>query len=202
MSSRWMQRRKRDQFYRLAKQRGYRSRASFKLLQAVRRYGFMKRGDIVVDLGAAPGGWLQVASEIVGERGLVLGVDIQEIQPIEQTNVQTIVADVTDPSIAELIMKRTKRKADVILSDVSPNLSGVWEIDHARQIHLATRSLEIAGELLRVGGHIFAKAFHGPDLDSFRQLMRSRFKSFRTVKPEASRAESSEIYLLGLSFRG
>ena len=197
-----MQKRRRDQFYKLAKERGYRSRASFKLLQANRSYRFIKHGWNVVDLGAAPGGWLQIAQEAVGKSGFVLGVDKQEIKPLSRHNVATIVGDIEDPSLSDLIKEKMQGPVDVVLSDASPNISGSWETDHARQVYLANRSLEIARRVLRRGGAFFVKAFQGPDLKEFRSDLQRFFETVRIVKPPASRSDSSEIYFLGLNFVG
>jgi len=202
LSSGWIQKRRRDQFYKLAKEKGYRSRASFKLLQANRSYRFIKHGRNVVDLGAAPGGWLQVARETVGESGFILGVDKQKIKPLSWRNVVTIVADIEDPSLSNLIMEKMPGRVDVVLSDASPNLTGSWDVDHARQVYLANQSLEIARHVLRRGGAFFVKAFHGPDLQDFRSNLARSFQTVRIVKPPASRSDSSEIYFLGLNYVG
>jgi 23S rRNA (uridine2552-2'-O)-methyltransferase len=202
LSSRWIQKRRRDQFYKLAKEKGYRSRASFKLLQTNRSYRFIKHGQKVVDLGAAPGGWLQIARETVGESGFILGVDKQEIKPLSWRNVVTIVADIEDPNLSNLIMEKMPGRVDVVLSDASPNLTGSWDIDHARQVYLADKSLEIARRILRRGGAFFVKAFHGPDLQDFRSNLGRSFETVRIVKPPASRSDSSEIYFLGLNYVG
>jgi 23S rRNA (uridine2552-2'-O)-methyltransferase len=202
LSSRWIQKRRRDQFYKLAKERGYRSRASFKLLQVNRSYRFIKHGGNVVDLGAAPGGWLQIAREAVGESGFVLGVDKQEIKPLSWRNVVTLVADVEDPALPNLVMEKMLGRVDVVLSDVSPNLTGSWETDHARQVYLANQSLEFARRVLRKGGAFFSKAFHGPDLQDFRSNLERSFQTVRIVKPPASRSDSSEIFFLGLNYIG
>jgi 23S rRNA (uridine2552-2'-O)-methyltransferase len=202
LSSRWIQKRRRDQFYKLAKEKGYRSRASFKLLQANRSYRFIKHGWKVVDLGAAPGGWLQITREVVGKSGFILGVDKQQIKPLPWRNVVTIVADIEDPALSDLIMEKMSGRADLVLSDASPNLTGSWDIDQARQVHLANQSLEIARRILRLGGAFFVKAFHGPDLQDFRSNLTRSFQTVRIVKPPASRSDSSEIYFLGLNYLG
>lgn len=202
MSSRWLRKRRRDQFYKLAKLKGYRSRASFKLLQANRSYRFIKRGMNVADLGAAPGGWLQTAREAVGESGFVLGVDKQEIKPFSWKNVATIVADIEDPSLPDRISDRMPGPVDVVLSDASPDLTGSWELDQARQAHLADQSLEIAKRILRKGGSLFVKVFHGADLPDFKARLGVSFQTVRIVKPAASRSDSSEIYFLGLNYAG
>jgi 23S rRNA (uridine2552-2'-O)-methyltransferase len=202
LSSRWIEKHRRDQFYRLAKERGYRSRASFKLLQVNRSYRFIKPGWNVVDLGAAPGGWLQIAREAVGDSGFVLGIDKQEIKPFSWRNVATIVADIEDVSLPDLILERAGGPVDTVLSDASPSLTGVWELDQARQVHLANQSLEVAKRVLRRGGNFFVKAFHGNDLPDVRSRLRLCFRTVRIVKPPASRSDSSEIYFLGLSLAG
>jgi len=202
LSSRWIQKRRRDQFYKLAKAKGYRSRASFKLIQANRSYRFIKQGRHVVDLGAAPGGWLQVAREAVGESGFVLGVDKQEIKPLSWKNVVTIVADIEDPSLPDLVRDRMPGPVDVVLSDASPDLTGAWDLDQARQVHLANQSLEFAKRVLRRGGSFFVKAFHGADLPEFKSRLRECFQTVRIAKPPASRTDSSEIYFLALNYAG
>ena len=194
----WLRARRRDYFYRKAKEEQLRSRAAYKLLEVVDRYGLMRRGDVVVDLGAAPGGWMQVALGVVGGRGFVLGVDVKEIEPFEAKNARTVVADVADSGAVEVVCGLLPRLADVVVSDVSPNVSGIWEVDHARQVDLARRSLVIAGRVLRRGGGFFVKVFQGDLLDEFVDELRGLFGFVRLVKPRASRRGSSELYALCL----
>ncbi|MCS7115530.1 MAG: RlmE family RNA methyltransferase [Nitrososphaerota archaeon] len=194
----WLQERKRDYYYRKAKEEKYRSRAAYKLLQAVEKYHFIKRGDAVVDLGAAPGGWTQAARKIVGKEGFVLGVDLKPIEPFPENNVRTIIGDITEPEITQQILEMLPRKADVVISDVSPNISGVWEVDHARQIYCAHKALEIALKILKPRGHFFVKVFHGDMLDDYIKKVRKNFEDVRIVKPKASRAKSSEMFVLGM----
>jgi 23S rRNA (uridine2552-2'-O)-methyltransferase len=198
----WLRQRKEDQFHRLAKQKGYRSRASFKLLQVAKRYRFIKHGDRVLDLGAAPGGWLQAARELVGERGYVLGVDKEPIAPLRYENASTIVDDLTQEGIIDRIRSKGVSSFDVVLSDLSPNVSGVWEVDHARQIELARSALRVARVLLRPTGNMLVKVFQGSELKDFEVEMRSHFRTLRIVKPPASRPESAELYFLGLGLVG
>lgn len=193
-----MRARRRDYFYRRAKEEKLRSRAAYKLLEVVDRYGLIRRGDVVVDLGAAPGGWMQVALGVVGSRGFVLGVDIKEIEPFEGKNVRTVVADISDSGTVDLVCGLLPCLADVVVSDVSPNVSGVWEVDHARQVDLARRSLVIAGAVLRRGGGFFVKVFQGDLLDEFVDELRDAFGFVRFVKPRASRRGSSELFVLCL----
>jgi len=161
----------------------------------------MKPKDIVVDLGAAPGGWMQISSKIVGKQGIVLGVDIKEIEPLNDPNTCAIVGDVTDPEIINQIQEILPRSADVVISDVSPNLSGVWDLDHARQIDLARQSLQIALAVLGEGGNFFVKTFQGDMLNAFLEEVKQYFKRVEIVKPKASRTKSAEIYILGMSLK-
>jgi len=135
----WLQDRKRDYYYKKAKEEKYRSRAAYKLLQAVKKYHFIMEGDVVLDLGAAPGGWVQAARKNVGSEGYVLGVDLKSIEPFEEENVRTITGDITDEETLHEILGLLPREADAVISDASPNISGVWEVDHARQMGLALR---------------------------------------------------------------
>jgi len=197
----WIKRRKREHYYRKAKEERYRSRAAYKLLQAVRKYKFIKEGDVIVDLGAAPGGWIQAARKIVGEKGFILGVDLKEIEPFEEENVLTIVGDITKDKTVKIIEELLPRPADAVISDVSPKISGIWEVDHARQIDLAEQSLKIAEMILKPRGNFFVKAFEGDLLPDFIRKMRRRFGKVRVIKPPASRAKSSEIYILGMRLK-
>lgn len=201
MPKAWVRERKRDYYYRLAKEEQYRSRAAYKLLETARKFDLIKTGDVVVDLGATPGGWMQAARKAVGETGFVLGVDLKPIEPIEDTNVRSILGDITQPETVELIREFLPRAADAVLSDVSPNISGVWELDHARQIDLAGKSLQLALSVLRLGGSFFVKVFQGEMLDDFVSDMRQNFAFVRLIKPKASRRKSAELYVLGLRKR-
>jgi len=193
--------RKRDYYYRKAKEGKYRSRATFKLLQAVQKYHFLKRGDVVVDLGAAPGGWLQASREIVGNEGFVLGVDLKNVQPIEAPNVLAIVGDIADAETHRLIETILPSAADVVISDVSPNVSGVWEVDHARQMDLAMTSLTFARKFLKANGNLFVKVFQGDLFEDFIDRVKRHFVRVKIVKPKASRTKSAEIYVLGMSLK-
>ena len=201
MPKAWVRERKRDYYYRLAKEEQYRSRAAYKLLETARKFDLIKTGDVIVDLGATPGGWMQAARKAVGETGFVLGVDLKPIEPIEDTNVRSILGDITQPETVDIIREFLPRAADVVLSDVSPNISGVWELDHARQIDLAGKSLQLALSVLRLGGNFFVKVFQGEMLDDFVSDMRQNFAFVRLIKPKASRRKSAELYVLGLRKR-
>jgi 23S rRNA (uridine2552-2'-O)-methyltransferase len=197
----WIQDRKRDYYYKKAKAENYRSRATYKLSQAAKKYRFIRKGDVVVDLGAAPGGWIQVARKIVGKTGFVLGVDLKLIAPFPQEYVRTIVADFTEPQTLQLILDFLPRKADVVLSDASPNISGIWEVDNARQIDLAAQALKIALSTLRPSGNFFAKVFEGDMLAGFVRTVEKHFEDVKVIKPKASRAKSSEMFLLAMNLK-
>jgi 23S rRNA (uridine2552-2'-O)-methyltransferase len=194
--------RREEPYRRLARKRGYRARSAFKLKQLNSRYSLLGKGEVVVDLGAAPGGWMQVAREEVGEEGFVLGVDLQPIPPFEEPNVLTLVGDLRDPLTAEIILSHLPRKADVLLSDASPQLSGVGEVDHLRSLELAEASLRIAEEVLRERGRAVIKVFQGGGLGGFLRKFRKRFEFLKVSKPPASRKGSAEVYLIGKGYRG
>ena len=201
MPKAWIRERKNEFYYKKAKAENYRSRATYKLVQANEKYGFIRRNDVVVDLGAAPGGWIQAARKMTGKNGFVLGVDLKPIEPFTQEYIRTIIADLTDPGIVAEIMSFLPRKADVVISDAAPNITGVWEVDHALQIDLATKAFGIAQCLMRPGGNFFVKVFQGGLLDEFIQTVKASFETVKIVKPQASRSQSSEIYILALGMK-
>jgi 23S rRNA (uridine2552-2'-O)-methyltransferase len=196
-----VQERKRDYYYKKAKEEKYRSRAAYKLLQVVEKHHFMKKGDVVVDLGAAPGGWVQAARRIVASKGFVLAVDLRPIEPFPEQNVRTITGDITEQETLQQMLEFLPRKADAVISDASPNISGIWEVDHARQIDLARHALETALETLRPSGNFFVKVFQGDMLDDFIKEVKRYFAVVKIIKPKASRAKSSEMFILGLHLR-
>jgi 23S rRNA (uridine2552-2'-O)-methyltransferase len=197
----WVKERKREYYYRKAKEEKFRSRASYKLLQAVKKHKFIKPGDVVVDLGAAPGGWTQAARKLVEDSGFVLAVDLKMIEPLDAPNVRAIIGDVAEPQTIQDILEFLPCSADVVVSDVSPNVSGIWELDHARQIDLASKSLRIATSILRSGGNFFVKVFQGRTTNKFVDEAKQHFSFVKLLKPKASRSKSAELYLLGMNFR-
>jgi len=201
LGRRWQRERKREHFYRMAKREGWRSRAAFKLMQLNKRYDLMRGGDVVVDLGAAPGGWLQAAREIIGREGFILGVDLQPISKLHYNNVATIVADITNMNTPDAIKEKLPRNADVIISDASPSISGVWDVDHARSMELAKTALSIAEKVLVPSGGLLIKVFQGDLLDDFLDEVRQRFEFVKMSKPLASRKGSAEIYIIGNGFK-
>jgi 23S rRNA (uridine2552-2'-O)-methyltransferase len=190
----WLDERKKDHYYKKAKKHKLRSRAVFKLIQLNNKFNFLKKGDSVLDLGCAPGGWLKALKDIVGEKGIVLGVDLQPITPLPK--VKFILGDITDENTLNEI-KEISSSFDVITSDCSPNVSGNWEVDHARQIYLAEKSLEICQQLLCEEGNFIVKVFQGELFNEFIEKMKKMFEKVIISKPDASRKRSSEIYVVG-----
>ena len=186
---------RRDLYRRLAREQGYKSRAAFKLLEANERYGFIREGGKVVDLGAAPGGWMQVASRLVGPDGKVVGNDIAQIRQKER-NVVANRLHVNDPTVDEKAKQALGGRADVLLSDLAPSVSGVWELDQTRQIDLTMRALDLSRALLKDGGSVFCKLFEGERSQEVRDRLRGMFRSVRVIKPAASRSASSELYFV------
>ncbi len=184
---------RRDLYRRLAKEQGYKSRAAFKLIEANERYRFLREGGRVLDLGSAPGGWMQVSSELVGPTGIVVGVDISPVR-LKEKNVVSIKMDINDPAVVTKVQEALGGKADVVLSDLSPTVTGVWELDQTRQVDLTLRSVELSRLLLKEKGGFFCKLFEGERAQEVRDEFRRRFKSVRVVKPSASRTASSELY--------
>ena len=180
----------------MAKKESYHSRASYKLLQLNNKFKVIKNGDYVVDLGAAPGGWSQVAVEKVGEKGLVVGVDLQRIKPIENGNFVGIIGDFTREETIEKIAKITGRKVDVVLSDASPQLSGIKDVDQLRSLELAMGVLEVARTILKPRGSLIIKAFQGEEFENLLKKIKKEFKTVKTTKPPSSRKKSVEMYVV------
>jgi 23S rRNA (uridine2552-2'-O)-methyltransferase len=189
---------RKDEYYNRAKQEGYRTRSAYKLKQLDDDAGLFGPGNTVVDLGAAPGGWLQVAAEEVGATGTVIGVDFQRIRDVEADTVETIRGDMTDDETKQQLRDRIGADgADVVISDMAPDMTGEYSVDHARSVHLARQALGVALELLPAGGDFAAKVFDGRDVDDLREDIDAEFEYVRTIHPDASRDSSSELYLVG-----
>ena len=190
---------RKDEYYNRAKQEGYRARSAYKLKQLDRDAGLFGPGNTVVDLGAAPGGWLQVAAEAVGPQGRVVGVDLQRIRPLDDhDNVDTVRGDMTDEETRARITDLVGEEgADVVISDMAPNMTGEYSLDHARSVHLARQAFETALAVLATGGDLAVKVFDGPDVADLRSEMDAEFQYVRSIRPAASRDASSEQYLVG-----
>lgn len=190
---------KKDQFRRLAKDHGYRSRSAFKLLQLNKSYRILNKGYCVVDIGCAPGGWLQVALSEVGNKGKVIGVDLKKVEPIANTFI--FQGSIEDENIINSILQITNsNNVDVVLSDLAPNVSGNWELDHARQIDLTKNALALSRRILKNGGKVVLKVFQGDMLDELIDELKKEYKKVITTKPSASRQVSSELYLICIGY--
>ncbi len=196
-SKAWMREHVTDFFVKQAKKEGYRSRAAYKLIEIAERDHLLAPGMTIVDLGAAPGGWSQAASERLGSNGRVIAVDFREMLPLP--GVTFIHGDFTEASVlAQLEETLGKCPVDLVISDMSPNISGIGMVDQARGMHLAELALEFSMTRLNSGGNFLVKVFQGSGFDEFLRNMRASFNRVVTRKPGASRGRSSELYLLGL----
>ncbi len=202
MGKRWQVEKKKEHYYKSAKKENYRSRASYKLIQLNKKFRIIKDGDHVVDLGAAPGGWSQVALEKVGETGTVLGVDLQKIKPFDEDNFIFIQGDFTSSEIQKEIYESLNGKAEVIISDAAPSLSGIKDIDRIRIMDLADNVTKISSNLLKPKGALIMKTFQGPEFPELLKKMKSEFNVVKTTKPASSRKLSSEMYIIGRGFKG
>lgn len=196
MGRRFLTERRRDPYYRAAQEEGLRSRAAFKLDHLARRFPIFRPGDRVLDLGAAPGGWSLVALEQIGRNGTVTAVDPRHIDPIEGVEVRH--ARVGDPA---LLQSLHGRRFDVVLSDMSPRISGAYATDHARSVELVELAFELARSVLDREGSFVAKVFEGDLLPELTARLHPFFRSVQRTKPPASREPSSELYLIALGFR-
>ena len=195
-SKQWMREHINDPFVQLAQKEGYRSRAAYKLLEIDAKDRLLKPGTVVVDLGATPGGWSQVAAGKVGRNGKVIALDLLPLDPL--AGVAFIQGDFRDDAVLKQLEDLLQGKpADLVISDMAPNICGVASADQARAMHLAELAMEFALEHLKPAGSFLVKVFQGEGFEAFYKLMRSRFAKVSTRKPKASRDRSSELYLLG-----
>jgi len=191
----------RDTYYKKAKHQGYRSRAAYKLLELQERFRIFKTGQFVVDLGAAPGGWIQVAAKLVGPSGKVIGVDLQPIEPFHHKNIIVTQADITASETEQRIMEYLGRPADSVISDLAPKLTGIRDTDEARSLELNRTALEAAKRLLRAGGSFLIKSFVSEELRNFSAELEQQFGSVQRTRPDASRKGSSEIYFVAKDYQ-
>jgi 23S rRNA (uridine2552-2'-O)-methyltransferase len=191
---------RKDHYRKLAKDKGYRSRSAYKLLQLHNSYHIFRQRNKVIDLGCAPGGWLQVAIKEVGSCGKVIGIDLKEVKPLEGAII--LHGNIEDHGIIDGVITILNSKADVVLSDLSPNVSGIWGIDHARQISLTKSAFGVAQKILKENGNAIFKVFEGELLNEVKDDLNSNFHKVLLTKPGASRQQSSELYIVCLKFRG
>ena len=195
-SRRWLAEHAQDKYVQLAKKAGLRSRASYKLLQIQEKYSLLSAGQVVIDLGAAPGGWSQVAAEIATSRGRVIALDILEMAPIP--GVQILCGDFTEEAVLNELRETIGGKPiDLVISDMAPNLSGVKDVDQPRAVYLVELALDLAKKALKPGGSLLTKCFEGSGMNALRKEFREHFQRVNNIKPSASRSRSKEIYLLG-----
>ena len=200
-SNQWLQRHVKDPFVRKARSEGYRSRAAYKLIEINTRERFLAPGARVVDLGAAPGGWSQVAAQKVAPGGKVIAVDLLEIAPM--SNVTVLRGDCREPGMqAQIAEALGGHKADVVLSDMSPNISGIASADQARAAELVQMAMDFCRERLQREGVFLVKVFHGGEFAGLLKELKGMFRDVRTLKPAASREESRETYLLARGLKG
>jgi 23S rRNA (uridine2552-2'-O)-methyltransferase len=188
-----------DYYRKLAKEEGYRSRSAYKLIQLNKDYRILKPGYSVVDLGCAPGGWLQVARTVVSQSGKVIGVDIEKVAQLEGTTI--LQGDIENAGTIDLLMQTLNGKANAVLSDISPKISGIWDIDHSKQISLSKSCMNIATKTLVGGGNVVLKVFEGEFLNGFNKEVKAYFNKVLMTKPVASRQQSSELYMVCLGFK-
>lgn len=199
-SKAWMHEHVTDHYVQRAKAEGWRSRAAFKLMEIDEKDRLLRPGMVVVDLGAAPGGWSQVAAERVGSGGRVLALDLLDMAPV--AGVEFIQGDFREDAVlAELTFRLVGRPVDLVISDMAPNISGIAATDQARSVHLAELALEFASRHLKPGGNFLVKTFQGQGFDAFRKAMEEAFDKVVVRKPKSSRDRSSEVYLLGMGCR-
>lgn len=199
-SKAWMHEHVNDPYVKRAQTEGFRSRAAYKLQQLAGRDKLLRPGMVVVDLGAAPGGWSQVAAKAVGEGGRVIAVDLLEVTPVH--GVTVIRGDFhEDATLAAVEAALGGERADLVISDMAPNISGIALVDQARHAALAELALEFALKHLKPRGNFLVKAFHGGGYEAYVKILRAHFSEVVTRKPEASRSRSNEVYLLGKALR-
>jgi len=200
-SNRWMKEHFDDPYVKLAQKEGYRSRAVYKLLEIDDKDHLLKPGMTVVDLGAAPGSWSEIAIRKLGHNSRLIALDILPMDSI--AGVEFIQGDFTEQAVYEKLLETLgEQRVDLVMSDMAPNISGVKSVDQPRSMHLVELALDLAQKVLRKDGDFLVKIFTGTGLDEFKKLMRERFNKVIVRKPKASRPRSPEIYLLGRGFKG
>ncbi|MDA8546881.1 RlmE family RNA methyltransferase [Euryarchaeota archaeon] len=199
MADHWIENHKRDSWRRQAKASGYRARSAFKLKQIQERFNLLREGDIILDVGCHPGGWAQVATEIVGETGWVIGVDLEACQPVEGSIL--LVGDITDPHTQQRVLEElNERPLHSIISDISPNITGKWDMDQAVAMTLVALVYDFSLPLLCKGGSFVTKLFQGVGVEELIDVVKPFFSDVRRFSPHASRNSSSEVYLICRNF--
>ena len=199
-SHKWLLEHHRDQYVKRAQTDGYRSRASYKLIEINQKDKIFKPGLIVVDLGAAPGGWSQVAAKLVGPGGKIIASDILNMDPIDK--VDFVLGDFTNSVVLQNILDLLDNNlVDLVISDMAPNMSGIRGVDQTKAMYLIELALDMACEVLKPGGNFVAKVFHGEGFDQYMLELKKRFKRVTSRKPDASRSRSREVYVVAKNFK-
>lgn len=199
-SHQWIQRHVNDEYVKRSQMDGYRSRASYKLLEIQEREHLIKPGQLIVDLGAAPGGWSQVAVKLTGNKGRVVATDLLEMDPIQ--DVDFVLGDFREQGVVDKLIELLDGcKVDLVISDIAPNISGVSAVDQPRSIYLCELALDFARQHLKSGGALLVKVFHGEGFDDFIRDARTSFNRVVTRKPKASRPKSREVYMVATGFK-
>lgn len=198
-SQRWLKEHTSDHYVKASKLAGYRSRAAYKLLEIQDKDDLIKKGMIIVDLGAAPGGWSQISAQLTGERGHIYALDILEMDPISNTTI--IQGDFLEQFVMEALLNSlNSTPVDLVISDMAPNMSGMTAVDQPKAMMLVELALECATQILKPGGDFLTKAFQGEGFDEFVKDVRTRFKKVVIRKPKSSRDRSRELYVLGRTY--
>ncbi|TLZ67848.1 MAG: RlmE family RNA methyltransferase [Methanobacteriota archaeon] len=196
MGKAWVKTRHHDRFYRAAKKQAYRSRSAIKLSQIDNRIGLFHEGDVVVDLGAAPGGWSQIARERIGPKGRVIAVDLGSFAPLD--GVEFLRGDFQNPKVQATLFERLGRPADIVMSDMAPRLSGHRAVDVARSLDLGEAALSFGIRALRPGGAFLVKIFQGDGYPAFLRRVAEGFEAAKGIKPSASSPQSAELYVVAV----
>ena len=191
---------RKDYYRRLAHEQGYRSRAAFKLKELNKAYRILGAGFYALDLGCAPGGWTQIAVKLVGNKGKVLGVDTSYVEPVDGAEI--IRGSIEDESISDIILEHFQRKVNAVICDLSPQVTGNWSVDHAKQVSLNYDASKIMDRVLAIKGNAVFKVFDGPYTTEFRDYLKKKFARIKLTKPQASRKASSELYFVCLGYMG
>jgi len=199
-SHQWLKEHEDDEFVKRARAEGYRSRAAYKLLEIKEKYGLLKSGQCVVDLGAAPGSWSQVAQKAVGDKGRVIALDILPMDEISE--VTFVQGDFTEAGPFEaLLAEIAEMPVDLVISDMAPNLSGMKQVDQPAAAYLVELAIDLAEQVLKPGGSLICKCFEGDSIDGIRSVFRAKFKKVANFKPKASRNRSPEIFVIGQGYK-
>ena len=198
-SGRWLEEHRKDEYVLQAQREGYRCRAVYKLIELLDRDRLIGRGQRILDLGAAPGGWCQVAAKLAGPEAEIVAVDLLEIQPIE--GVTFIQGDFREDQVLQQVLSSLGGHVDLVLSDLAPNISGIRSVDQIRSMYLAELALDCAGQVLAPGGSFVTKLFHGEGFDSYVKNARTLFKQVKVKKPKASRPRSRETYMVARGYK-